>query len=94
MKKAEKPVEKNLSDKPIEQRISEKRDALLSIHAGIAVLLTKPATRATASKIEELQHRLEFRTLNYEEQLLDEKIKIYREVADILRKAASKTSFE
>ncbi len=72
-------------EKSIHERIKEKRDKLIDTHAAIAIHMGKEITKEQQAKAVELQDRLEFRTLAYEEKLLDEKLEIYQQTLEILR---------
>ena len=73
------------SSQTIYERIKAKRAELSNVHAVMTIHMQKRLTAQQTSKINELQDRLEFRVAQYEEQLLEEKIKVYREALTILR---------
>jgi hypothetical protein len=73
------------NDKSIDERIVEKRDELLKIHASLAIYLLQQVSSSTQGKVQELQDRLEYRVKEYEEKLLDEKIVVYNKVLKLLK---------
>lgn len=74
-----------MSEKSIHERIKEKRDKLIDIHASMALHLAKNLTHTQRAKAQELQDRLEYRIFEYEEKLLDEKLGIYKQLLDTIR---------
>ena len=70
----------------IEQRISKKRDRLCEIHASIAVYGMSGLSQIQRIKGRELEDRLQFRILQAEEQLLDDKIDIYSVLLKIIKR--------
>ena len=75
-----------MSTEPIHKKVERKNKELTEIHASMAVYMSVQQPRDVIAKVNELQSRLEFRLLQYEDQLLDEKIKIYKEVLSLLKK--------
>ena len=71
--------------KKIEDIVKEKRDELLKVHASMAVYMMKEVSRDKKAKIRILQDKLEYRTFEYESQLLTEKINIYKDVLSVLK---------
>lgn len=72
--------------KSIENQLIEKRKKLEEIHGSLAVWFLKDMTHEQRSKVSELQDRLFFRTQQYELKLLDEKIDIYSQALNILKR--------
>jgi hypothetical protein len=72
-------------EKSIDQRIKEKRDKLINIHGSLALHMAKQLRYDQRAKAGEIQDRLLYRTQVFEEALLDEKLKIYQEVLDVLK---------
>lgn len=75
----------DLSNEPIHKRIETKRNMLYDIHASIAVYGMSGLTIEQKIKGRELEDRLQFRILQAEEQLLDDKINIYKELLRIIK---------
>ena len=76
----------DLNSEDINKRISAKRDKLYGIHASIAVYGMGGLTLEQKAKGRELEDRLQFRILQAEEQLLNDKISIYQELLNVLKK--------
>lgn len=81
-----KPSVMIMGSENIDTRIIQKRNKLIDIHASIGVYSLNGLSYEARAKGLELQDRLEFRTKQYEEKLLDEKIEIYSELLKILKK--------
>lgn len=73
-------------EKTIEQRIAEKRNKLIDIHGSLAIYMMQEILPSKRAKAVELQDRLDFRVKDAEEKLLDEKIAIYQQLLDLLKK--------
>lgn len=74
-----------MSEKSIHTRLKEKRDKLIGIHASLALHMSKELTPMQKGKASEFQDRLDFRILQAEEQLLDDKIDLYEKTLNVLR---------
>ncbi len=70
---------------PIDTRIREKRQRLVETAASLSVYMAMQHKPSVVAKVQELQDRLEFRTKQYEEQLLDEKVAIYKECLSLIK---------
>lgn len=66
--------------------VFEKREKLKEIHAALSVYMGTNLSKKTMAQMKEKQDRLEYRVMQYEDQLLDEKIKIYQETLNIAKK--------
>lgn len=71
--------------KSIYQRIDDKRNKLIEIHGSLAIWFQTDIPYSKKAKVKELQDRLDFRILEAEESLLDDKLQIYGEVLSIVK---------
>lgn len=76
----------DMSEAGMRKRIEQKKDKLASIFASIEIYGMKGLNLAQKSKGKDLEDRLLFRTLQAEEELLDDKIEIYSELLRIIKK--------
>lgn len=67
------------SEKPIDQQIKENREQLEELAISLSIYMATHHLPSTIAKVNELQDRLEFRVKQYENELLKEKVGIYRE---------------
>ena len=74
------------SEAGMRKRIEEKKDKLAAVFAGIEVYGMRGLTFAQKAQGRDLEDRLLFRTLQAEEELLDDKIEIYSELLRIIKK--------
>lgn len=75
------------SEKPIDEQIQDNRQALLELAASLSIYMMTPQLPSVTAKVAELQDRLEFRTKQYENELLKEKVKIYKECLKLVKSA-------
>lgn len=73
--------------KQIVDRVFEKKDVLMKIHASLSVYLGMDLDEKTLRRTRELQERLEFRITEAEENFLDIKIAIFSETLEIIKKS-------
>jgi len=75
-----------MKNQDIDKSIDEKREKLNELSAIIALRMDMQKYPVSIKgKVQELQDRLEYRTKQYESQLLDEKIDIYEQVIKHLK---------
>ncbi|HED38067.1 MAG TPA: hypothetical protein ENI76_07470 [Ignavibacteria bacterium] len=75
----------NTKEKPLIDIVLEMKKELQEIHASLSVYIIVKHSRETITEINNLQDRLEYRILKYEEQLLKEKINIYKQALKLAK---------
>lgn len=73
-------------NKPIDEQIKEARQTLSEIAASLGIYMQVHQPPKVVGRVQELQDRLEFRTKQYELELLKEKVSIYKECLSLIKK--------
>ncbi len=74
--------------------VFKKKEELKKIHAALELNMNMDInlSRETVAKIKTLEDRLEYRVLQYDDQLLTEKIAMYKQALEIVKNESKKST--